>query len=281
MTIYEQIQKSLDYIESNLFTKLTYEKAADSAFMSSRSYYNYFWVITGFTYKEYVKKRRLTEAQNILISSEDKVIDIALDIGYESHESFTRAFKKEFGISPINFRKRRQKLKGLEKIKLIKEMYMGVIVKDLPELKVACFDGFAPEPENKAIAKRNEWIKLHGLSNTPLRKFGHNIDINGNIAYDPINVGYKVMVVVNQVDIEGIKDTKFDVIKPGKFVVTGIEGDQGNGIDMEWIGEGWQKMNKMICEKGYKLKQPVRWFEEELEPSKPGNLRLDLYLEIE
>jgi hypothetical protein len=38
---------------------------------------------------------------------------------------------------------------------------------------------------------------------------------------------------------------------------------------------------KMIDEKGYKVKRRGRCFEEELEPSKPGNLRLDLYLEIE
>jgi DNA gyrase inhibitor GyrI len=170
-------------------------------------------------------------------------------------------------------------LKGLEKIKLIKEMYMGVIVKELPEMKVVCFEGFVPEPENKAGEKMKEWMNDHGIGNKPHRIFGHNIDYKGNMANDPENVGYKFMVTVDQIDVSKMTDAKFDVIKPGKFVVTGIEGEiNGNP---SWIGKGWQKMNKMINEKGYKVKQPARWFEEELKPSCPGNLRLDLYLEID
>ncbi len=44
---------------------------------------------------------------------------------------------------------------------------------------------------------------------------------------------------------------------------------------------GWKGLSDMIKEKGYKTKSDPRWFEEELEPQVPGNLRLDLYIEIE
>jgi AraC family transcriptional regulator len=199
MTIYEQIQKSLDYIDANLFTKLTYEKAAESAFMSARSFYNYFWAVTGHTYKEYVKKRRLAEAVRILGSRGKRILDAALEIGYESHESFTRAFKIQFGVTPVAFRKSRQILKGLEKIKLVKEMYMGVIVKELSEMKVACFEGFAPGPENKAAVKMRDWMKAHGISGKPHRIFGHNIDRKGNRSDNPQNEGYKFMAAVGSV----------------------------------------------------------------------------------
>ncbi len=74
-------------------------------------------------------------------------------------------------------------------------------------------------------------------------------------------------------------DVKTDVIGAGKFIVTGIEGNIGS--DGKWIMEGWGRLNKMIKENNYKVKSSPRWFEEQLEPSKPGNLRLDLYLEID
>ena len=45
--------------------------------------------------------------------------------------------------------------------------------------------------------------------------------------------------------------------------------------------EGWGRLNKMIKQSNYIIKKSIRWFEEELEPLIPGNLRLDLYLEIE
>ena len=101
MTIYEQIQNAVDYIEKNLFERQSSDEIANSVFMSSRSFYNYFWIITGYTYKEYVIKRRLTEAAKILSTSNERIYKIAFEIGYESHEAFTRAFRHEFKISPL------------------------------------------------------------------------------------------------------------------------------------------------------------------------------------
>ena len=66
MTIYEQIQNAVDYIEKNLFERQSSDEIADSI-IYSRSFYNYF-SITGYTYKEYVIKRRLTEAAKIIIN---------------------------------------------------------------------------------------------------------------------------------------------------------------------------------------------------------------------
>ena len=281
MTIYEQIQKSVDYIEANLFDKLTFEQAARSAFMSGRNFYHYFWAVTGYSYKKYVIKRRLTEAMKILSGSREKILDIALHVGYESHEAFTRAFKSEFGISPSLFRKNLQVEKGLEKIILIKEMYMGVVIKQLPDMKAICFEGFAPDPEKEAREKMDAWFNKRNLKNTPHRIFGHNIDLDGNSAHNPENIGYKFIVAIDDdPDLSG-DSVKTEIIKAGKFVVTGIEGSTEPTPGDNWITKGWEKLQKMIRHKDYKLKSPVRWFEEELEPSKPGNLRLDLYLEIE
>ncbi len=68
---------------------------------------------------------------------------------------------------------------------------------------------------------------------------------------------------------------------PGRFAVTGIEGNFQDDPEGKWIGAGWARMNTMIAQKNLKVKAGARWFEEELEPQTPGNLRLDLYLEVE
>lgn len=156
---------------------------------------------------------------------------------------------------------------------------MGVVVKSLSEMRVVAFEGFAPEPEHKAKKKMEQWITERGLKTKPHRIFGHNIGLDGKIDHNPENVGYKFFVTVSDdLDISN-DDVKTEVIKPGKFVVTGIEGNIDDP-NPKWITEGWQKLHKMIEHKGYKINETCRWFEEELEPSKPGNLRLDLYLEI-
>ena len=53
MTIYEQIQKNIDYLEENLSSQVSCDDAAEVAGMSVRSFYNYFWMITGFSYKQH------------------------------------------------------------------------------------------------------------------------------------------------------------------------------------------------------------------------------------
>jgi AraC-like DNA-binding protein len=280
MTVYEQIQHAINFIENNLTRKLTCGMAAREAHMSIRSFYNYFWALAGVTYKEYVVKRRMSKALSDLLKGENKIIDVAFDSGYQSHEAFSRAFKAEFGVSPIRFRHSRQKLKGLEKITIIKEMYMGVIVKELEDMEVACFDGFAPEPEHKAFEKMEAWKSGRKAVTGPYRIFGYNIDRKGELAHDPDNVGYRVMITVDP-DRPRDQATQYRSIQAGKFVVTGIEGNIAADPSGKWITAGWQKLHTMIADKQYKVKCPARYFEEQLEPSRPGNLRLDLYLEIE
>lgn len=281
MTIYEQIQRSLEYIEKHLFSRLTADHAAEQAFMSVRSYYTYFQAVTGYSFKEYVIKRRIAEAVLLLRSTEDQVVDIALRVGYESHEAFSRAFKKEIRMTPVECRSGERGVQALGKLQLIKEMYMGVIVKDLPEMRSVAFKGFAPNPEEKAFAALEAWKKENSIGEVPCRVFGHNIDRQGSMSCEPVNEGYKVLMTIENVALDDDDPVQRETIPAGTFVVTGIEGNFEDDPGGSWITEGWRRMNRMVEKKGYRAKQPWRWYEESLEPSKPGNLRLDLYLEIE
>ena len=279
MTIYEQIQNAIHFIEKNLFMNLSQKQVAKSAGMSVRSFTKWFWAVTGFSYKEYIVRRRLSEAQKLLEESGESVLEIALSVGYQSHESFSRAFKKEFGVSPVQYRRHHKSLSGIGRIKLYKELYMGVVIKELPRMKVMSFEGFAPQPEIKAKTKLLAWMKKHSSRGKPGRIFGHNIDEHGRFEHFPQNVGYKFMISIED-KAEGGK-AKVEIIEPGRFAVTGIEGNIDLDPAGKWIIKGWEHMFSMIKEKGYRIKRNARAFEEELEPEKSGNLRLDLYLEIE
>lgn len=61
--------------------------------------------VLGESVGHYINRRRLYNASEKLIHSDQKVIDIALDCGYESSEAFSRAFKAVFGYSPVAYRK--------------------------------------------------------------------------------------------------------------------------------------------------------------------------------
>lgn len=145
-------------------------------------------------------------------------------------------------------------------------------------MKVVVFEAYQPDPEIKAFRKMENWLREQRFGKSSCRVFGHNIDEGGNLSFSPEYAGYKVMVEISG-DFNPKSGAKTEIIKAGKFIVTETEGSLES--DGEWIMEGWSRLNNTIKEKNIKIKSQPRWFEEHLESEKPGNLRLDLYLEIE
>jgi len=94
------VQKAIDYVEEHITDDIDYENLAKQAYSSSFHFQRVFSILCGFTIGDYIRSRRLSLAGSELASSNLKVIDIALKYGYESPESFSRAFTKFHGISP-------------------------------------------------------------------------------------------------------------------------------------------------------------------------------------
>ena len=281
LTIYEQIQRAVDFAEGNLFVGASSAEAAEVACMSVSSFLRYFPALTGYSFGEYVRKRRLSEAVDMLATTDNAVLGVALHVGYESHEAFTRAFKRELGVAPRNVRTGALSVKRTPRLNLIGEMMMGVLIKNLPEMRVACFDGFRPEPESSAHQQMNAWLAEHPRVAGSHRCFGHNIDAAGNLAHEPENEGYRVMVTLpDDAPLPG-SDTTVATIGAGVFVVTGVEGSFEEDPSGSWITEGWRRLDVMVKRQGLRLHPSHRWFEELLDPVVPGRTRFDLYAELE
>ncbi|MDD7793100.1 helix-turn-helix transcriptional regulator [Clostridium sp. 'White wine YQ'] len=104
------IKESIEYIENNLKGKIELKELADKAFLSKYHYHRIFHAIVGEPVAEYVRKRRLEEAANELISTDNKIVDIALKYQFGSQETFTKAFKKVYGVPPREFRENRSQI---------------------------------------------------------------------------------------------------------------------------------------------------------------------------
>ncbi|MCR4840578.1 MAG: AraC family transcriptional regulator [Lachnospiraceae bacterium] len=96
----EGFQASIDYIEQNLSEELNIENIAKTAALSSFYYQRIFGAMCGITVGEYIRARRMTLAAQELACSDNKVIDIALKYGYDSPDSFAKAFRNFHGITP-------------------------------------------------------------------------------------------------------------------------------------------------------------------------------------
>jgi AraC family transcriptional regulator len=112
----DNMQRALDYIEENLKGELDIEAIARIAYSSSFHFQRMFHMITGFTVADYIRKRRLTLSAQELAAGGSKVIDAAMKYGYETPESFAKAFKKVHGISPAAARVHGASLKAFPKI---------------------------------------------------------------------------------------------------------------------------------------------------------------------
>lgn len=99
------VQRMQDYIEEHLNEKITLKMLARASGYSPWYCSRIFKELTGKTPFEYIRLIRLSKAAEKLRDKNTKVIDVAFDFVFDSHEGFTRAFSRQFGISPHRYKK--------------------------------------------------------------------------------------------------------------------------------------------------------------------------------
>ena len=104
------IQQAIDYMEKHICENINYSDVAKSVYMSSYNFHRTFSFITGMTANEYIRKRRLTLAAQELQTTEISVIEAAYKYGYESSESFSKAFSRFHASTPKQAKQKGAKL---------------------------------------------------------------------------------------------------------------------------------------------------------------------------
>ncbi len=110
MESYNDLNRLIEEIENNLKNEIDYQQLAKILGTSTYTMQRIFTFLTGITMTEYIRKRRLSKAAEELRKTNHKIIDIAMQYHYDSPVSFSNAFKKMYGESPANFRKRKQRI---------------------------------------------------------------------------------------------------------------------------------------------------------------------------
>ena len=118
MNLIDGLQNAINYMEDNITEDIDYDKIAEVA-CSSRFYFQrIFQIVCGYTLGEYIRSRRLSLAAEELYNKNVKVIDVAFKYGYNSCESFSRAFTKFHGISPSQVKSGNSNLKSFSKLSI-------------------------------------------------------------------------------------------------------------------------------------------------------------------
>ncbi len=98
------IRKCINFMEDNLTNDITAQEISEQVYLSPFFLQKGFSIMTGFGLMEYLRNRRLYKAALDLRNTKDKVIDIALRYCYETPESFTKAFTRFHGSTPVQVR---------------------------------------------------------------------------------------------------------------------------------------------------------------------------------
>ena len=112
------IQRALDYVETHLTDEIDLDAVAKESFSSSYHFQRTFSILCGYSFAEYVRMRRLTLAGAELASAGAKVIDVALKYGYDSPDSFTKAFRAFHGITPSEAKKGGAQLRSFSRLSI-------------------------------------------------------------------------------------------------------------------------------------------------------------------
>lgn len=178
----ERFQRVLEYIERHIDEPLTVDQLSGVANFSKFHFHRQFSLYVGMGVVAYVRQLRLRHASfRLVYRRKERIIDIALDAGFESPEAFSRAFRQAFGQSPSQFRRAPKWQPWRERLRLpVRERRgnMDVKIVEFPETKVAVLaHRGAPEKLNDSAVKFIEWRKQSGFS--PVK---HSLTFG--IAYD-------------------------------------------------------------------------------------------------
>ena len=177
----EGFQASIDYMEQHLTEEADIEAIAAKAALSPFYYQRIFGALCGMTVGEYIRSRRMTLAAQELAGSEAKVIDVAMKYGYDSPDSFTKAFCRFHGITPSEARESGKVLRSLAPLHIKVTLEGGNmldyrIVEKAPFTVIGLKRQFNSETSYQEIPKFwGEWAKdMKGLEGT----FGLCVDNN-------------------------------------------------------------------------------------------------------
>ncbi|MGG1687653.1 AraC family transcriptional regulator [Pseudalkalibacillus sp. NRS-1564] len=112
MDLLKDMNTAMKFIEENLTNEIDYKIVASLAYCSEYHFKRMFSFLTGITLSEYIRRRRLSLAAFELQNSNVKVIDVAMKYGYNSPDSFTRAFINLHGVTPTEARNKGKQLKA-------------------------------------------------------------------------------------------------------------------------------------------------------------------------
>jgi AraC family transcriptional regulator len=150
------LKLAINYMEKHLLENISADEVADAVYMSSFYFQKGFKIMTGYSVGEYIRYRRLYMAALDAIAGKEKIIDLAYKYGYDTPESFTKAFSRFHGVSPKQMQGDAKKIKTFLPLRINVSVKggndMDYVVEKMEGMKVIGYErGFSEETSYKEI----------------------------------------------------------------------------------------------------------------------------------
>lgn len=256
----KRINEVIDFIDRNMDQELPLEYLSQKAYFSSYHFHRIFSAIIGETLNAFVNRKRIERiASRLLIDTDKSMSDLAIRYGFDNANSFSRSFKKFYGITPTEFKKKMpqhiskigiglisldQYLCIVSNIKKWLSMNAKVEIKELPEMKLAALTYIGEfEKTPQAFEKLLRFGTDKGLMNHPgflvMTLYHDNPRISG-LDKSRWSVGFTL-----DRDIEAEGEIRPFTVSKGKFAVGHFE------ILPEQFPKAWESMPVWVIENGY------------------------------
>ncbi len=160
-----KMNEVIEYIEDHLESKIDYDEVTKIAGYSWFYIQRIFSAIAGVTISEYIRRRRMTLAASELMDSGIRILDLAVKYGYESADSFSRAFRNVHGVSPSEARKENGALKTYQPMSFIisvkGEKEITYRMESHNEMRIVGLVRHFKAPENNEMDVNTFWNELY------------------------------------------------------------------------------------------------------------------------
>ena len=247
------MQQAITYMEEHLLEEINYEVVAKQVHTSGYEFHRAFSFLTGMTANAYIRNRRLSLAGREIVETDTKITDIALKYGYDTPESFTKAFTRFHGVAPKFAREEAAKLVLFNPL-VIKIAVEGGKSMDyrIVQTKEQKFIALARSFSNEIINDEENheipdfWEECHDKNLVELlrnlrpdgKKNLYGLCTPTREGEDTFQYGIGVLIdeETKDFDAEEMKSAGYCIwdVKPGTYVVFDCIGEDGDCISDTW-----------------------------------------------
>jgi len=257
MNYKKRIDKVIDFIGRNLDEDLKLDDLCKIACFSKYHFHRLFTVHSGMSLKAYVKWLRLKRAAyQLSVNKQDSILTIALNAGFESHESFSRAFKKICGQSPSNFKSNPSWCawrNDHHALKIKGEKIMEITVKNLPTKRLAVMEHRGdPMKLGITLDKLISWSKAQPIDLKP--KPGKSFGLGYSDPRDTPPEDFRFDLALCIPEAYKLNDkVKEKNIPSGKYVIATHKGSRDNlgdtiySLYRNWLPKAGEELGDFPC----------------------------------